>query len=746
MEFIESKLTAGMAVLSLVISALGTNEQTIASQTQIHEIQSGSFQLAKDSDVSPAAHVTSLIPPTDTPVLCGLSPYNWVCHEKSISSSVNGASLTIEFKGTRQVSVLVDADRMTNLVPARFPIIAWSANGGALQTHQLTPKDKSVVLASGVKNPVIDLYIKGMSPFEDRWSGDVPINSVIINGFVVDEGGTTSNDALSDKVWLNIGDSIMSGDCAVYAPGQGRPPNDLWAASDDGRASYAFLLAQHYGFREARLAYGGYDWGGGMAKVPAVSTLIDQRTTTVSRLSSAVLSPIPAVVLINLGENGPPADGDVIAALVKLRSRVNQATKIFVMIPVSGKAKTEVTRAFSTYQNAAKDKNAHLIDLGRITFSTADGQHPTAAGHEAIFKAALPAFDAVLGGGDTVNLAGKIGLGQSFWKPETMTNEPVLFVQEQGRLFATGKLLFPPRSDLRITQPDQVTAYVAGKDFLWNPGSQVIELTADSHIPFKTATEMLPPPGSSNTIGGVLWSEGHYFHDLQVQVSYTHDGKFPLPNASPPPPLTRSLEKLRSQQPFKIVALGDSITEGYNASGFEKTKATPYQPSYPQLVANTLQERFDSPITLVNLGQAGTRANWGLGMVSKVAGERPDLVILAFGMNHSQPAAVFESVMRRLRDAVQAAAPQADIVLVACMTANPHLHSTERYAGYRDALRHLELPNAALADVTTPWVELLKQKTFSDLSGNNVNHPNDFGHRLYAQVICELLPSDNSSR
>ena len=27
------------------------------------------------------------------------------------------------------------------------------------------------------------------------------------------------------------------------------------------------------------------------------------------------------------------------------------------------------------------------------------------------------------------------------------------------------------------------------------------------------------------------------------------------------------------------------------------------------------------------------------------------------------------------------------------------------------------------------------------MSGNNVNHPNDFGHRLYAQVICRLYLS-----
>ena len=33
-----------------------------------------------------------------------------------------------------------------------------------------------------------------------------------------------------------------------------------------------------------------------------------------------------------------------------------------------------------------------------------------------------------------------------------------------------------------------------------------------------------------------------------------------------------------------------------------------------------------------------------------------------------------------------------------------------------------------LADMTSIWEALLKRKTFYDLTGNGVNHPNDFGH------------------
>jgi len=680
----------------------------------------------------------AVIPVTDGNLLTGLSPYNWVCKADSISATVNGASVTLKFKGTRQVAVQVATDNLTTKVPQRFPIIAWSVNGGAAQAHQLAANETSVVLSSGVADPKIELYLKGMSPFENRFTGDVPGNALKITGFAVDQSGSILPPVLSAKVWLNIGDSIMSGDGAAYAKGQGRPPDNAWAASEDGRASYGYLLAQHYGYREARIAYGGYNWGGGMVGIPALDTLIDQRTSTVSRLLGDKLNPSPDVVLINLGENGAPAATAVTQALVKLRSRVTPATRIFVMIPVSGRARGEVTGAVASYKNTAKDENTYLVDLGQVAFDTCDGQHPTAAGHLAIFKAAMPALEKLMG--KSAKPPDKNPSGLPFWRSKVMENEPVLFVQDAGKPVASGKLLFVPSKNPAIASPDLALTYEEGRDYLWQPGSDTIELTAGSRIPFKTAAEMAPPPGSPDTMMGVLFHEGRFFHDLQVQVTYPHAASWPLPDAPQPQLLPRSQAKLKAKQALKLVALGDSITEGYNASGFKSSEAPPNQPAYPQWVATALQERFGSPVTLVNLGRAGTGAGWGLKMVSKVAEEKPDLVILAFGMNHGEAAPAFEEVMRKLRDAVQAACPEADIVLVASMTGNPRGFPAERFTGYRDALRNLTKENIVLADVTSPWLELLKHKPFSDLSGNNINHPNDFGHRLYAAVICQLFP------
>jgi acetyl esterase/lipase len=68
------------------------------------------------------------------------------------------------------------------------------------------------------------------------------------------------------------------------------------------------------------------------------------------------------------------------------------------MIPASGRARKELTKAFVSYQSAAGDKYVYLVDLGFFGFDTGDGQHPAAAGHKTIYTAALPALDAILKG------------------------------------------------------------------------------------------------------------------------------------------------------------------------------------------------------------------------------------------------------------------------------------------------------------------------------------------------------------
>lgn len=339
---------------------------------------------------------TNTIPANDAKVIGGLSPLNWIRTPGAIHSSVCGASFRLAFMKTRRVVLNLDTSRLKLSSPDRFPILAWSVNKGPIQTHQIATDENSLTLSESVANPIIELHIKGMSPFEDRFNGDVPANAVTLTGFTLDPGGNIVAPP-DEPLWLNIGDSILSGDAAAYTVNQGRPAEDRWAASDDARASYGYLLAKHFGYRESRLAFGGYAWSGGLGNNPPVAELVDQITSTTSRLSEGKLQPCPEVILINLGENGAPMAETVIAALGKLRQRTSTDTRILVMVPVSGRARAEVASAVRTYLDSSKDLQTHLVDLGPIKFETADGQHPTAGGHQSIYEATVPQFERILG-------------------------------------------------------------------------------------------------------------------------------------------------------------------------------------------------------------------------------------------------------------------------------------------------------------------------------------------------------------
>ena len=81
------------------------------------------------------------------------------------------------------------------------------------------------------------------------------------------------------------------------------------------------------------------------------------------------------------------------------------------------------------------------------------------------------------------------------------------------------------------------------------------------------------------------------------------------------------------------------------------------------------------------------------------------------------------------------------------MLGNDQWHHTPRemFPKYLEALKSLvgaegtAAKGLALADLTSLWTEMLTRKRDSDLTGNGVNHPSDFGHRVYASAVLSLL-------
>ena len=58
---------------------------------------------------------------------------------------------------------------------------------------------------------------------------------------------------------------------------------------------------------------------------------------------------------------------------------------------------------------------------------------------------------------------------------------------------------------------------------------------------------------------------------------------------------------------------------------------------------------------------------------------------------------------------------------------------------YADALRKLCGPGIALADIQGVQKSLMQRKRYIDLTGNLLNHPNDYLARIQAQVLDSVL-------
>lgn len=337
-----------------------------------------------------------------------------------------------------------------------------------------------------------------------------------------------------------------------------------------------------------------------------------------------------------------------------------------------------------------------------------------------------------------------------FWAGEVVEGESVLFLREQPNGEARASVLFPIQEILTVSNSVGNVTYEDGRDYVWELGSREITLPAGSRIVSRTRDELRRPAGSQpyalthrDGNGEILFGGRLEYAEMQTCITYRHEPGLwtqPVPQFDAQA-LPRTIDRLTTGQPLSIVTLGDSISAGANASGL--FEAAPYQPAYPELVRRELDERFDGAVEMTNLAVGGTDTAWGLTQVEQVVAAQPHLVILAFGMNDSagRSAESYRENTQNMIAAIREQLPECEFILVASMLGNRDWIRLqhEAFPQYRDALTELVEPGVAVADLTSIWEGFLELKHDWDQSGNGVNHPNDFGHRVYAQVILALL-------
>ena len=279
----------------------------------------------------------------------------------------------------------------------------------------------------------------------------------------------------------------------------------------------------------------------------------------------------------------------------------------------------------------------------------------------------------------------------------------------------------------------QTIAYEPGRDYLLDASGQIR----------RTPLSRIPDFGTN-----ILYGKEDFRHErfpgygngpFLVYVDYSHSGHWDRPPAQPEFGAARlpgTRKKLLAGEEVRIVAFGDSITAGGDAS----------EPGliFWQRWAEALRRKYPrATIDAINGATGGDTTAQGLQRLEeKVLREKPDLVLIGFGMNdHNRPGFgvpldAFAGNLRQMIDRIRATTG-AEVVLFSAFPPNPKwYYGSHNMAVYADATEQVAREKqCAFADVYRLWITLAPRKKPEDLLSNNINHPNDFGHWIYFQAF-----------
>ena len=232
----------------------------------------------------------------------------------------------------------------------------------------------------------------------------------------------------------------------------------------------------------------------------------------------------------------------------------------------------------------------------------------------------------------------------------------------------------------------------------------------------------------------------------------TPDNLFPiLEIAYPEPPkpvqsiaearLPKTMKKLQSGEPLRILAWGDSVT-GYQR--WQKMFVARLQAKYPKAQIELITEAWPAHNSANYLAEpTGSEQNYQ----EKVLNRKPDLIISEFVNDAGlTPAEVDEQYGKLLADFQK--------IGVEWTILTPHYVLTELMPGFtkqRDidndprpyvaGLRTFaEKNHVALADASLRYGRLWRQGIpYLTLMENNVNHPNEYGHSLFSDSLIALF-------
>ncbi len=338
-------------------------------------------------------------------------------------------------------------------------------------------------------------------------------------------------------------------------------------------------------------------------------------------------------------------------------------------------------------------------------------------------------------------------------------SEAVFPLEEKNGTIAPIPLAYSADRIVSVRSSDYFKEYIYGVDYILEDGKLVILQSGRIQtVDYSTHYYTSPKDGSWNFHSRydpsvyVDTGEHMYFHNRQIAVTYTHTDAWGGPviaNQGDGIPLTT--EKLLNGSNLSLVFFGDSITGGGNSSADDNT--APFAETWPKQVPKMLSRIYStSGITSNIVAYGGGTAESAYSMVSEnVLPCDPDVVVLAFGENEAMngdSASQFGNAIENIINTIRDVKPQCEFVLVASQRSNEEIFDL---ASQFDQLSELwdiasRYTGVIVCDVTNAHEYLIQQKKYSDCSGNNLCHVNDYIARLYTQSILAAMftPDYNS--
>ncbi len=356
---------------------------------------------------------------------------------------------------------------------------------------------------------------------------------------------------------------------------------------------------------------------------------------------------------------------------------------------------------------------------------------------------------------------------QNYWEGNTVYNESVLFSEDSQGKICSAALMYEPLNICSVRSIDLKTEYTEGVDYIVD-GKNII-LTENSKIKALKYDVQYPEYASGASTDWLVTATDNTrytalisLRNYQVAVTYTHidgwNGSLPQPQLNL---LTGTKQKLSSSENLRIVFFGDSITAGYEASGQNECAIdmnslaeicytrdyAPYMPAWASLVKTGLEKAWpNATITSINRAAPSSDSAWGKRNTELVTAQSPDLVVIAFGMNESSSTDSYKNNIVSIINSVIQSNAAAEFLLVSAFTPNTAAKTfqnnqlavqEELLYNIRSELNNI---NIAVAPVNSMCSELLSMgKKELDGINNNLNHPNDFIIRLYAQTVLTAL-------